>query len=133
MHHVCSINTPVLRQECLHGRLRRREKVSGGARSCLSCFAKSETREASATVNVCLRDGPGVSPDPGTPCCHEEATKSEQAEEAELEALEAELSVNDILLFRTMAERQAQSGNAAPRDEQQLEEEEVFQDATEVM
>ena len=74
-----------------------------------------------------------MSPDPGTPCCHEEATGSEQAEEAELEALEAELSVNDILLFRTMAERQAQSGNAAPRNEQQLEEEEVFQDATEVM
>ena len=57
----------------------------------------------------------------------------EQAEDAELEALEAELSVSDILLFRTMAERQAQSQKAAALSAQQPEEEEVFQDATEVM
>ncbi len=57
----------------------------------------------------------------------------EQAEDAELEILEAELSVSDILLFRTMAERQAQNQKAAALTAQQPEEEEVFQDATEVM
>lgn len=56
-----------------------------------------------------------------------------QAEILELEALEAELIVNDVLLFRTMAERKQQGSRAAPPIEGQPEEEEVFQDATEVM
>ena len=57
-----------------------------------------------------------------------------QGENDELEALEAELSVNDILLFRTMAERQKQTQEAAAANGHQAEEEEeVFQDATEVM
>ena len=72
------------------------------------------------------------------PLCHEtavtEVSGPEQAEDAELEGLEVELTVNDILLFRTMAERQAQSRKAAgPSEQRPEEEEEVFQDATEVM
>ncbi len=41
--------------------------------------------------------------------------------------MEAELSVSDILLFRAMAERKAHE------DRDESDEEEVFQDATEVM
>lgn len=41
--------------------------------------------------------------------------------------MEIELSVSDILLFRAMTERKAHG------DGDQLAEEEVFQDATEVM
>ena len=40
-------------------------------------------------------------------------TGAVQADELELETLEAQLSVNDILLFRTMAERKAQGAKVS--------------------
>lgn len=52
---------------------------------------------------------------------------AKQVESTELEAMEAELGVSDILLFRAMAERKTHG------DGDQVDEEEVFQDATEVM